>query len=100
PANVTIRATSAASTSSSATATASIVASPGPGTGQGTPNLSAGRFLEQAAFGGTPADLAHVKQIGVDAWLTEQFNTPETPILNPGSMSSGAVQSQYLGRLS
>ncbi|MCP5196938.1 MAG: DUF1800 family protein [Gammaproteobacteria bacterium] len=101
PASVTIRATSVANSASSATAAVSIIAGPpDPGPGQGTPNLSAARFLEQAAFGPTPAELAHVKQIGFDAWLTEQFNAPETPIVNPGGMSSGAVQSQYLYRLS
>ena len=98
PASVIIGATSAANAASSGTATANIVGPPNPGTGQGTGNLSAGRFLEQAAFGPTPADLAHVKQIGFDAWLTEQFNTPETQIVIPAS--SSAAQQQYLSRLS
>lgn len=100
PPGVTIRATSSASASSSGTATANIVGPPNPGTGLGTPNLSAARFLEQAAFGPTTADIAHLKQVGVNAWLTEQFNTPETPIVDPGAMGSGALQSQYLSRLS
>lgn len=100
PASVTIRAASIASPSSSAIATANIAGAPDPGTGQGTSNLSAARFLEQAAFGPTPSELTHVQQIGFDAWLNEQFNTLETPILNPSSMSSGTVQSQYLSRLS
>ncbi|MEO8132050.1 MAG: DUF1800 family protein, partial [Bryobacteraceae bacterium] len=101
PASVTIRATSAVNTSSGGSATANIVGPPNPGTGQGTTNLSAARFLEQAAFGPTPAELAHVKQIGFDAWLTEQFNTPETPIVDPGnSAGNAAVQQQYLSRLS
>lgn len=100
PPSVTIRATSVANPASSATATASIAGLPDPGTGQGTANLSAARFLEQASFGPTPAELAHVKQVGFEAWLTEQFNAPETPITNPGGMSNSAVQSQYLNRLS
>ena len=101
PASVTVRATSAANASSGGTATANIVGPPNPGTGQGTPNLSAARFLEQAAFGATPADLAHVRQIGFDAWLTEQFNTPETQIVDPGNAAgNSAVQQQYLSRLS
>ena len=100
PATVTIRATSVASASSGANASVSIVGPPNPGTGQGTSNLSAARFLEQASFGPTPADLAHVKQVGIDAWLAEQFNTSETPIIDPGSMNSGALQAQYLSRLS
>jgi len=99
PANVTIRATSAANASSNGTATANIVGPPNPGTGQGTGNLTAARFLEQAAFGPTPAELAHVKQVGIDAWLTEQFNTPETAILTPSSGNS-EVRAQVLSRLS
>jgi hypothetical protein len=100
PANVTIKATSVASPASSATVTASIVGAPNPGTGLGTSNLSAGRFLEQATFGPTAADLAHLQQIGIDAWLTEQLSMPETQIVDPGAMGSGALQSQYLSRLS
>jgi len=101
PASVIIRATSVANPSSSGSATANIVGPPNPGTGLGTSNLSAARFLEQASFGPTPADLAHVKQIGFDAWLTEQFNTPETPIVDPGNAAgNAAVQQQYLSRLS
>jgi hypothetical protein len=98
PANVTIRATSTASTSSSAAAIVSIVGPPDPGNGQGVANLSAARFLEQAAFGPTAADLARVKQIGFDAWLNEQFETAETQIADPPSNSN--VRSQYLNRLS
>jgi hypothetical protein len=37
------------------------------------------RFLEQATFGPTPQSLAHVRQIGLDAWLNEQFAKPESP---------------------
>jgi hypothetical protein len=69
------------------------------GPGKGTPNLAAGRFLEQAAFGPTTGDLARVNQLGVDGWLVEQFNLPETPILVP-SRDVGLVQSQYIARLS
>lgn len=98
PASVIIGAASVANAASGGTATATIVGPPNPGTGQGTVNLSAGRFLEQAAFGPTPADLAHVQQIGFDAWLTEQFNTPETQIVIPAASSD--VQQQYLSRLS
>jgi len=104
PANVTITATSVASPASgvttSATATANIVGPPNPGPGLGTANLSAGRFLEQATFGPTSADLVHLQQIGIDAWLTEQLGMPETQIVDPGAMGSGALQSQYLSRLS
>jgi hypothetical protein len=100
PAAVTVRAASVASPASGANATVNVVGPPDPGTGSGTGNLSAARFLEQAAFGPTPSELAHLKQIGIDAWLTEQFAAPETPIPNPGAMNSGAVKSEYLSRLS
>jgi uncharacterized protein (DUF1800 family) len=33
------------------------------------------RFLEQATWGPSDADLAHVRSIGYAAWLSEQFNT-------------------------
>jgi len=34
------------------------------------------RFLEQATWGPTDADLTHLRSIGIAAYLTEQFNTP------------------------
>ena len=73
---------------------------PDPGTGKGTANLKAGRFLEQAAFGPTPAAIARVNSIGIDAWLNEQFAMPETAISLPASSSTGAVQVEMLWRLS
>jgi uncharacterized protein DUF1800 len=100
PASVAVKATSAASPASSASTTASIVGPPNPGSSQGTANLSAARFLQQATFGPTPADVAHVNQVGFNAWLNEQFNTPETQIVDPGGMGGGALQSQYVSRLS
>ena len=73
---------------------------PDPGTSKGTANLKAGRFLEQAAFGPTPAAMARVNTIGIDAWLNEQFAMPETAISLPASSSTGAVQVEMLWRLS
>lgn len=43
-------------------------------------DAAATRFLEQAAFGPTTADVAHVKAVGFDAWLTEQFSAPLTDL--------------------
>ena len=59
----------------------------------GVPNAqvsaaAARRFLEQAAFGPTPADATHVQTIGFQAWLTEQFNMP------PVSTYTGITSSQ------
>jgi uncharacterized protein (DUF1800 family) len=34
------------------------------------------RFLEQATWGPSDTDLAHVRSVGYAAWLNEQFNTP------------------------
>jgi len=34
------------------------------------------RFLEQASFGPTPAEVARVQGIGFEAWINDQFNKP------------------------
>jgi uncharacterized protein (DUF1800 family) len=56
----------------------------------GLPAAAAGpdglRFLEQATWGPSDADLAHLQSIGMQAWINEQFNTP--PVFP-------AVQSDY-----
>ena len=39
---------------------------------------SASRLLDQATFGPTLTDIAHVQSIGLPAYLTEQFATPTT----------------------
>ena len=98
PATVTVQATSVANPASIGSANVTIVGPPNPGSGLGTPNLSTARFLEQATFGPTAADIAHLQQIGINAWLAEQFAIPETPIVDPGS--SGVLQQQYLNMLS
>jgi len=38
----------------------------------------AARFLTQATFGPTPADIAHLMAIGYDAWFVEQLGMPAT----------------------
>jgi uncharacterized protein (DUF1800 family) len=45
------------------------------------------RFLEQATWGPTAADVAHVKAVGFQAYLNEQFNAPVT---NPAKGSNYA----------
>jgi uncharacterized protein (DUF1800 family) len=37
-----------------------------------------GRFLDQASFGSTPQLMAHVRQVGIPAFIDEQFATPES----------------------
>ncbi len=99
PAGVTIRATSVANATAGANAALTITQPPGGGVSQGTPNLAAGRFLEQAAYGPTPAAIALVNAMGFNAWLDAQFALPETPINNPGGMLMGQVQQEYLARI-
>ena len=98
--SVTVRATSVATPTVFATATVIISGPPDAGTGQGTANLAAARLLEQATFGPTPASIVKVKQMGVDAWLEEQFNAAETAIPDPGGMNSGTLKASYISRLS
>jgi len=43
------------------------------------------RFLEQASWGPTPAEITRVKQMGFIAYLNDQFNTPVT---NPSKGSN------------
>lgn len=55
-----------------------------PFTGPAT-DADAVRFLEQATWGPTSADIAHVKSVGLMAYLNEQFNAPVT---NPAKGSN------------
>ncbi len=43
-----------------------------------TPSADNTRFLEQATFGPTSADITHVATVGYDAWLSEQFAAAKT----------------------
>ena len=43
------------------------------------------RFLEQASWGPTATDVAHLKQVGFFGYLTEQFSAP---VANPGKSSN------------
>ncbi len=52
---------------------------------------AARRFLEQAAFGPTPADAAHVQAIGFQAWINEQLDMPVASNYN-ALVASGASQ--------
>lgn len=52
----------------------------------GTPSdADAIRFLEQAAWGPNAADLAHIKAVGFQTYLDEQFNAP---VANPAKSSN------------
>jgi uncharacterized protein (DUF1800 family) len=49
-------------------------------------SAAAHRFLQQAGFGGSPADIAHLQAIGFQAWLTEQLHM--APISNYSAITS------------
>lgn len=59
--------------------------------------MTYGRFIEQSTFGPTPQLMAHVRQVGMPAFLNEQFATPESswPPLNTATRSN-AVDSFFL----
>ena len=46
------------------------------------PVATAARLLDQATFGPTLATIQQVQSMGVDAWITQQFNTPDTALAN------------------
>ncbi|MDR3754055.1 MAG: DUF1800 family protein [Terracidiphilus sp.] len=43
---------------------------------------TAARLLDQATFGPSLVTIRQVQSAGVDAWITQQFNTPDTPLAN------------------
>lgn len=51
-----------------------------PNTGTKLSYPAARRFLEQSTWGSTPASIAHLQSIGIDAWLREQFDATKNPI--------------------
>ena len=57
---------------------------------------AARRFLEQAAFGPTPADAAHVQTIGFQAWLAEQFAMPVVSNYNAVTGNQGGLPPAFL----
>ncbi len=68
------------------------VVDPGGGGGGGCPGggfADAARFLEQATFGPTVAEVNRVLSVGFDAWLNEQFNMPITGYNNLAQLQQG-----------
>ena len=58
---------------------------------------AARRFLQQAAFGPTPADAAHVQTIGFQAWLNEQFAmAPVSSYSSLAGASQGGMPAVFL----
>ncbi|MGC2661314.1 MAG: DUF1800 family protein [Bryobacteraceae bacterium] len=61
------------------TATSNVVPITIKNTGTALSYSAAKRFLEQASWGPTPASVAHLQTIGIDAWITEQMDASKTP---------------------
>ena len=57
---------------------------------------AARRFLEQAAFGPTPADAAHVQTIGFNAWIDEQLAMPVISNYSAVSGSQSGLPAAFL----
>ena len=80
--NSTAAQPSAAPSTSAAAATATSTLAPKHGA-TATPPVPVGaadaaRLLEQATFGVTASDIAHVQSIGIDAYINEQLAYPAT----------------------
>jgi uncharacterized protein (DUF1800 family) len=59
--------------------------------------ITYGRFLEQSTFGPTPQLMAQVRQVGIQAFLDEQFAMPESSWPAPNvATRQGAVDSFFL----
>ncbi len=59
-----------------------------------TPANVASRFLDQAAFGPDSATIAHVRSVGLSAYLDEQFAAPISPYPDPSMTGYGINQIQ------
>ncbi|WP_257387381.1 DUF1800 domain-containing protein [Tahibacter caeni] len=62
-------------------------------------DAEAARFLNQATFGATLADIQHLRQVGYEAWFAEQFaETPsyQAPYLDWAGQFSGIYQQDRL----
>ena len=79
---MTLIASSAASASATAKANVTLAPKLPP-----VVSLADARFLEQATFGPTPASLAHLHQIGMNAWLDEQWSAAPERISIPSSVA-------------
>lgn len=83
---VTISAVAAADGTTTGSATVTI---------QNPQAITLGRFLDQATFGPTPAGMAHLQQIGMDAWLTEQFGMPQSALPPSSGTKSQAIDAFF-----
>lgn len=71
-----------------------------PGAPADPATVAAARFLEQASFGPTAADLAWVKAQGMHAWLDRQFDPALTPSSTlPDGLSVGETEARFFANL-
>ncbi len=57
---------------------------------------AAARFLEQSTFGPTPASIQHVQQVGLQAFLNEQFAAPASTYPAPAANTdTGPVKQRF-----
>ena len=61
-------------------------------------DADAARFLAQATFGPTDVDIAHLRTIGYQAWLTEQFSATKTLEMDYLNWISAAPLSEQIGQ--
>lgn len=90
-ATVMVRATSVANVNSKADATITLTPPP-----DYTAILKAARIAEQTSFGPNDVSLAQIQQLGLDAYLAQQFSLPATPIPVPADNSVGTLQQWQL----
>lgn len=82
---ITVSAVSQSDNATQGTATVTIVI-------QDSQSVTYGRFLDQTTFGPTSQSMSHIRQIGLQAFLDEQFATPESQWPSPGSASVGDAE--------
>jgi uncharacterized protein (DUF1800 family) len=57
---------------------------------------AAARFLEQSTFGPTPSSIQHVQQVGLQAFLNEQFAATASSYATPGATDDiGVVKQRF-----
>ncbi|HEY0378440.1 MAG TPA: DUF1800 family protein [Pyrinomonadaceae bacterium] len=59
-----------------------------------------GRFLDQTSFGPTAESTAHLRQVGMKAFLDEQFITPESPWPSAPTASTSDAVDAFFGNAS
>ncbi|HVT34033.1 MAG TPA: DUF1800 family protein [Nevskiaceae bacterium] len=57
---------------------------------------AARRFLQQAAFGPTPSDAAHVQQVGFQGWLSEQYAGAQVSNYDSVTGSQGGLPAHFM----